>query len=64
MASLIVKLCLVDQIYDFKTTNFPLYAASEMLALTLFAFVKEDEDCFDCFNRCVEIRNYSSYQME
>ena len=63
LISLAFKMSLIEQYYSFEHKYFPLYTASELTMLTLFIMLKSDEDCFACFNRCIDCGQYSLYQM-
>ena len=54
LVSLAFKMSLLEQYYSFEHDRFPIYTASELTMLTLFIMLKSDEDCFACFNRCID----------
>jgi hypothetical protein len=65
LASLIIKFYLGTQLTDYTNeSNLNLYSLSELIALTLFVVFKVNEDCFQCFNRCVNIDRYSVFQFK
>ena len=64
--SLALKISTVQSLFDFSlVTLFPLLESAEIVMLTFFAIVKDDEDCFTCFNRIeTSIQRYSIFQIK
>lgn len=52
IVSLALKMSTVHEQFEFGIARlFPLLDSAEIVMLTCFALVKNDEDCFRCFNR-------------
>jgi len=61
ISSVIVKISLLDQINSFDLTQLPIYGISELLPITVFTVLNSDEDCFDCFNKSADIKQFSIF---